>query len=80
MACATECISAGLIMLNYVVPEAQYVGVSTALLKAMEEISARRGVATCMLESTKTAERFNTARGYAPADENAPTTLAKNLA
>jgi hypothetical protein len=33
----------------------------------MEEISARQGVATCTLQSTKTAERFYTERGYAPA-------------
>ena len=70
---------AGSILLNYVAPEARYDGVSTALLRAMEEVSFERGVAVCMLKSTKTAGQFYIARGYAPAEGGDSSILAKRL-
>lgn len=69
----------GTILLNYVAPEARYQGVSTTLLKAMEDASARRGLATCQLESTKTAQRFYIARGYGPLDGATSAIMAKPL-
>ncbi|RUP14230.1 MAG: GNAT family N-acetyltransferase [Methylobacterium sp.] len=83
---ATEIIGVGMvdgggtILLNYVAPEARYQGVSTTLLKAMEDASARRGLATCRLESTKTAQRFYIARGYEPLEGAISAIMAKPLA
>ncbi|MGE8131842.1 GNAT family N-acetyltransferase [Methylobacterium sp. NPDC080182] len=83
---ATEIIGVGMvdrggtILLNYVAPEARYQGVSTALLEAMEDVSAQHGVAMCLLESTKTAERFYLARGYRPLEGYISMVMAKPLA
>lgn len=70
----------GMILLNYVAPEARYRGVSTALLKAMEQASIERGATACRLETTKTARPFYRSRGYAPVVADTPMILAKNLA
>ncbi|BCM87982.1 GNAT family N-acetyltransferase [Methylobacterium indicum] len=69
----------GMILLNYVAPEARHQGVSTALLKAMEDVSAERGIVVCRLESTKTAQRFYMTQGYSPMDGDSSTILAKPL-
>lgn len=70
----------GTILLNYVAPEARYQGVSTTLLEAMEDASARNGVTMCQLESTKTAQRFYIARGYGPLQGYSSMVMAKPLA
>jgi GNAT superfamily N-acetyltransferase len=69
----------GMILLNYVAPEARYAGVSTALLEAMEKASVQRGLAFSRLETTKTAERFYLARGYAPEEGGHSAILTKPL-
>ena len=61
----------GEITLNYVLSDARFRGVSSALLAALEDRARARGVAVCTLASTETARRFYLARGYAetgPAD------------
>jgi GNAT superfamily N-acetyltransferase len=55
---------AGKITLNYVLPDARFQGVSSALLTALEHRARERGNETCELESTETARRFYLARGY----------------
>jgi ribosomal protein S18 acetylase RimI-like enzyme len=54
----------GEIGLNYVAPEAQFRGVSKALLAHMETHLAASGFATIRLKSTKTAQRFYRAQGW----------------
>ena len=54
----------GEITLNYVNPSAQFRGVSTALLAALEARAAERGNTRCTLTSTETAHRFYLSRGY----------------
>ena len=56
----------GRILLNYVSPDARFAGVSTALLDALEAWARAAGLAECVLDSTRTAERFYRARGYEP--------------
>jgi GNAT superfamily N-acetyltransferase len=55
---------AGEIILNYVLPDARFRGVSRALLGALEGRAAERGAEQCRLESTETAHRFYRANGY----------------
>jgi len=55
----------GEITLNYVLPDARFRGVSTALLEALERRAIELGNKGCHLESTETARRFYLARGYA---------------
>jgi len=50
--------------LNYVSPSHRLVGVSKALLAAMEEYLIGRGVTTASLSSTSTAHRFYLANGW----------------
>ncbi len=58
---------AGTILLNYVHPDARFMGVSAAILAALEEVARKRGLAACVLESTITARRFYQRRGYVSA-------------
>jgi hypothetical protein len=44
----------GEITLNYVVPAARFLGVSSAMLKALEARAAERGTTRCTLTSTET--------------------------
>jgi GNAT superfamily N-acetyltransferase len=55
---------AGEILLNYVLPDARFRGVSRALLAALEVRAAKRGARRCFLDSTATAHRFYCANGY----------------
>ncbi len=54
----------GEILLNYVLPEARFRGVSRAVMDHLEAEAGRRGHATCRLESSVTARAFYEARGY----------------
>lgn len=54
----------GEITLNYVSPKARFRGVSSALLKALEERAMARGAVRATLLSTETAHRFYVSRGY----------------
>lgn len=54
----------GMILLNYVHPEARFSGVSKALLAALEAALLQRGVRQCRLQSTLTARAFYAACGY----------------
>lgn len=56
------------IQVNYVAPEARFMGVSTALVAAMEAAAREKGFARLRLDSTKTARRFYLVRGYLPVD------------
>lgn len=60
----------GEIRLNYVLPDARFQGVSTALIDAMETEARSLGFGRVMLNSTATAHRFYRARGYK--DEGLP--------
>jgi GNAT superfamily N-acetyltransferase len=55
---------AGEITLNYVSPDARFLGVSRALLGALEARAFERGNARCTLTSTETARRFYNSNGY----------------
>ncbi len=52
------------VALNYVAPAHRFVGVSSALLAALEAEMARRGASVGRLVSTLTAERFYRSRGW----------------
>ena len=54
---------AGMIGLNYVLPDARFQGVSRALLRALEVRAAERGNKRCGLTSTETARRFYLSMG-----------------
>jgi GNAT superfamily N-acetyltransferase len=56
---------AGMVTLNYLVPEARFHGVGGAMLRALEEEAARRGHGELTLSSTATAHRFYLGKGYA---------------
>jgi len=62
--------NAGEITLNYVTPQAQFRGISRALLKALEARALERGNAQCRLHSTETAHRLYLSNGYV--DSGAP--------
>ena len=64
------CRHDGEIILNYVSPDFRLMGVSTALLAALEAELRRHGVAKAVLDSTRTAHDFYLARGYV--DDGAP--------
>jgi GNAT superfamily N-acetyltransferase len=68
-ACATE---SGAVVLNYVLPDFRFRGVSKALLAALEDYLAEAGNAASALESTATAYRFYRAAGYEDADPHEP--------
>jgi GNAT superfamily N-acetyltransferase len=62
---AVGCVTGtGEINLNYVSPEARFRGISSALLIALEQRARSNGNDICTLESTATALRFYSARGY----------------
>jgi GNAT superfamily N-acetyltransferase len=56
---------AGMVTLNYLVPEARFQGLGGAMLRALEEEAARRGHGEITLCSTVTAHRFYLGKGYA---------------
>src|ERR1700744_6576449 len=55
---------AGEITLNYVSPDARFLGVSRAVISALEERAMRQGNARCHLLSTETARGFYHRVGY----------------
>ena len=55
---------AGEITLNYVSPDARFLGVSRAVISALEERAMRQGNARCHLLSTETARGFYHRAGY----------------
>jgi GNAT superfamily N-acetyltransferase len=57
-------IRSGEINLNYVSPDAQFRGVSKAIMAGLENIARGQGHAMCTLDSTKTAHRFYQSLGY----------------
>ncbi|MTH96325.1 GNAT family N-acetyltransferase [Roseibium sp. RKSG952] len=59
----------GHVLLNYVLPEARFSGVSRALLGAVEDYFRDCFVDVSCLKSTGTAERFYRARGYVETGE-----------
>ena len=54
----------GNILLNYVSPDMRFMGVTKALLVALEDKARQFGLPQCTLESTKTALRLYRAAGY----------------
>lgn len=54
----------GEIILNYVLPDARFCGVSKALLRELELRAEQLGVPLLKLQSTATAMRFYSALGY----------------
>jgi GNAT superfamily N-acetyltransferase len=54
----------GEILLNYVSPDARFLGASRVLLAALERRATERGAKQCTLISTETARRFYRARGF----------------
>jgi GNAT superfamily N-acetyltransferase len=62
---AVGCVTnQGEITLNYVSPDVRFLGISSALLGALERRAREHGNEQCMLDSTETARRFYLARGY----------------
>lgn len=59
----------GEVLLNYVKPAARFLGVSNALLAALENAARAEGNAWCVLDSTRTAHRFYRERGYSDVGE-----------
>ena len=55
---------AGEIGLNYVLPDAQFRGVSRALMNALETRAIERGNVRCTLTSTETGRQFYLSGGY----------------
>lgn len=70
------------ILLNYVLPEARWQGVSKSLLVHMEEQALRSGFRSCHLTSTKTALAFYKAAGYRidSGDDGEDVRMSKKLA
>ena len=58
------CARGSEVILNYVLPEARFRGVSKALLMALEDRIRERGGERVTLESTTTALQFYQSRGY----------------
>ncbi|WP_172730221.1 GNAT family N-acetyltransferase, partial [Neorhizobium tomejilense] len=54
----------GEITLNYILPDARFRGVSTAMVMALEQILLNRGNSLVRLTSTQTAQRFYHSMGY----------------
>jgi GNAT superfamily N-acetyltransferase len=59
----------GTITLNYLIPEARFLGIGGAMLAALEQEAARRGHAGLTLHSTAAAHRFYLGKGYADTGE-----------
>jgi GNAT superfamily N-acetyltransferase len=68
----------GEVLLNYVLPDARFSGVSKALLESLENVAVEVGSRECVLESTKTAKKFYESCGYKSANETS-LTLVKPL-
>ena len=66
----------GHILLNYVLPEARFRGVSKALMARLEAEAVALGLECCTLETSETARRFYRDLGYAAA---ADATMRKSL-
>jgi GNAT superfamily N-acetyltransferase len=62
----------GEVRLNYVSPDARFLGVSSALIAAIEAEAMRWGLIRLTLKSTATAHHFYLERGYR--DESSPET------
>ena len=62
-----SCHSTGHISLNYVSPDARFIGVSTAMVAALEAALIDKGCAQSQLVSTRTAHAFYLAQGYCDA-------------
>jgi GNAT superfamily N-acetyltransferase len=62
---AAGCVkTSGEIVLNYVSPDAQFRGISKAILTSLERASSSRGQPVSSLDSTLTALRFYIGAGY----------------
>ncbi len=59
----------GEVLLNYVLPEARFTGVSKSLMRAVEEYFQDRGLEMSHLKSTATAENFYRSLGYVETGE-----------
>ena len=59
--------NSGLIILNYVSPDARFRGVSRIMLAALEQRAREQGNRECRLASTATARRFYASCGYVEA-------------
>lgn len=67
---AAACIRRdGELILNYVSPDARFKGVSSKMLAFMEAQARALGLDVVRLESTRTARRFYSSRGYRDAAE-----------
>ena len=62
-------LESGEITLNYVLPEARFLGVSKAVLNALEGHLRVNGTTRATLVSTRTAHRFYRAMGYVDVSE-----------
>lgn len=62
----------GEITLNYVDPQARFMGISTKLVADLERRLVELGRRECRLSSTQTAHRFYRARGYLDAGPPEP--------
>lgn len=60
----------GHVLLNYVLPEARFTGVSKALMRAVEDYFRDRGLDEVHLKSTSTAEGFYRGLGYTETGES----------
>jgi GNAT superfamily N-acetyltransferase len=56
----------GEVLLNYVLPDARFSGVSVAVLYSLERVAFKWGLRKCSLESTETAKKFYERCGYSP--------------
>jgi GNAT superfamily N-acetyltransferase len=72
------CNRLGEITLNYVSPEAQFMGVSSGLLSGLEAIVRETGHGVARLTSTSTARSFYGGRGYV--DDGTPVEWRGTLA
>ena len=68
---------AGKITLNYVLPEAQFRGVSKALVQQLEAHACALGLSECVLETTQTARRFYESLGYTRSEGTYPLSLTE---
>jgi GNAT superfamily N-acetyltransferase len=71
----------GNILLNYVLPDSRFRGISKAMLAQLEASAAHKNLRAVQVTTTKTALRFYTALGYHPSKlrSSAETTLRKDF-
>jgi GNAT superfamily N-acetyltransferase len=72
--------SRGHVTLNYVAPEFRFLGVSKALLLALELRAKEAGLTTCTLKSTKTALEFYRSAGYGTSSDDTESASIYNMA